>query len=224
MQYVQDYDETFPVGVYNDSGSGVGWAGQIYPYVKNRGVYTCLDDNRYSANEPDSLVSYAINIGITRTGYGGVSGSLPAMNAPARTVLLCEVSGVPVRPANAAIAGTDISVSYNNNSASTEGYGVYAYPGFGFGGLFNTGFMGGNKDPNQWGYHQVKDRPKGCHSEGSHFILADGHVKWYRGDAVSNGNNAASATDPQVGYPNGYAAEGSQYSGPGAHAITFSVK
>ncbi|KAH0534176.1 hypothetical protein FGG08_007223 [Glutinoglossum americanum] len=224
MQYTQDYDETFPVGAYNDGGSGIGWAGEIYPYVKSTAVFTCMNDNRYDAVAPDTLVSYAINIGVTRDGYGGVYGSLPAIGAPARTVLLCEVSGVPVRPDNVGVAGTDISVSYSNNSASTEGYGIYAYPGFGFGGQFNTGFMGGNNFPGQWGYHQFVDRPLGCHSEGSNFILADGHVKWYRGSSVSNGNNATNATDAQNGYPSGYAAEGTQYAGTGAHAITFSVK
>src|ERR1035438_8303880 len=48
-QYVQDNDETYPVGAKNSNYSagdhfGVGWAGAIYPYVKSTGLYVCPDD------------------------------------------------------------------------------------------------------------------------------------------------------------------------------------
>src|SRR5450755_2936949 len=49
-QYVQDNDETMPAGAkspfYLDcgDGSGAGWAGNVYPYVKSIGAYACPDD------------------------------------------------------------------------------------------------------------------------------------------------------------------------------------
>ncbi|MEO7718920.1 MAG: DUF1559 domain-containing protein [Capsulimonas sp.] len=217
LQYVQDSDETYPVGVGND-GAGLGWAGQIYPFVKSKGVYTCPDDSSYQASGQDSLVSYAINMAVTRSGNGGVAGSLPALNSPAKTVLLCEVTGIPARPGNGS-GGTDISGAFGNYSAGTEGYAVYAFPGYGSGGKFDTGYMGGHSDPAQYGYSSFGNRP-GRHTDGSNFLLSDGHVKWYKGAAVSNGNSPANATDAQ----NGTNAEGTDYSGTGAHAVTFSSR
>src|SRR5436190_15559888 len=49
LQYTQDYDEMLPAG-YNGvppAGNGfwgTGWAGCIYPYVKNGQVYVCPND------------------------------------------------------------------------------------------------------------------------------------------------------------------------------------
>jgi prepilin-type N-terminal cleavage/methylation domain-containing protein/prepilin-type processing-associated H-X9-DG protein len=45
LQYVQDYDETYPLGV--DFHTYVSWADRIYPYVKSTGAYKCPD---YSGN------------------------------------------------------------------------------------------------------------------------------------------------------------------------------
>src|SRR5215469_16047426 len=47
IQYYQDYDENFPCGTAGAAAwprAGIGWAGQIYPYVKSPGVYACPDD------------------------------------------------------------------------------------------------------------------------------------------------------------------------------------
>ena len=39
----------------------------------------------------------------------------------------------------------------------------------------------------------------GRHSDGSNFLLADGHLKWLRGSQVSCGNSATNATNPETG-------------------------
>src|SRR5579871_1840442 len=39
--YSQDYDEKNPNGVNWYYPGGNGWAGQVYPYVKNLQIYTC---------------------------------------------------------------------------------------------------------------------------------------------------------------------------------------
>jgi prepilin-type N-terminal cleavage/methylation domain-containing protein/prepilin-type processing-associated H-X9-DG protein len=36
--YLQDYDETFPIG---SSAGGYSWARQVHPYIKNAGVFSC---------------------------------------------------------------------------------------------------------------------------------------------------------------------------------------
>src|ERR1035437_5810752 len=47
MQYAQDYDERFPCGyeqVNLPITYGLGWGGEVYPYVKSTGVFTCASD------------------------------------------------------------------------------------------------------------------------------------------------------------------------------------
>src|SRR3982751_5344949 len=53
-QYVQDYDEMLPMGAWGTTVNGVSvgsrWYRDIYPYVKNLGVYVCpskADDTGY---------------------------------------------------------------------------------------------------------------------------------------------------------------------------------
>jgi prepilin-type processing-associated H-X9-DG protein len=52
----------------------------------------------------------------------------------------------------------------------------------------------------------------GLHTDGSNFAMADGHVKWMRGTAVSPGYIAQSAANgqdvPSVGYAAGTGASG----------------
>jgi len=52
IQYVQDYDETYPAGyLYSTgapnnwpAGSGCSWSQQLWPYVKAKGAFVCPDD------------------------------------------------------------------------------------------------------------------------------------------------------------------------------------
>src|SRR5438045_9113804 len=43
LQYTQDYDEMLPFG-NGGASSAVGWAGQMYPYVKSTQLYKCPND------------------------------------------------------------------------------------------------------------------------------------------------------------------------------------
>lgn len=62
LQYVQDYDDTYPAGDLAGSVPGRGWAGQLYPYVKSTGVFTCPDDTT-AAGTGYASISYVLNIG-----------------------------------------------------------------------------------------------------------------------------------------------------------------
>ena len=51
MQYVQDYDETYPYAYINTGGASAStsfgytqWTGMIQPYVKNEGIFVCPSD------------------------------------------------------------------------------------------------------------------------------------------------------------------------------------
>lgn len=143
---------------------------------------------------------------------------MAAMTAPVKTVLLFECAGIGAQPANV----NDASSNYNNYSVTGEGFDVYAFHfgtnNYGHGGEYATGYMGGRG--NAGNAKGQFPSPTGRHLDGSNFLMGDGHVKWFRGDAVSTGNVATNSTDPQGDNP----AEGTEYGGPGAHAVTFSTK
>jgi len=214
-QYTQDYDEKLPLGV-NGNLYGQGWAGQIYPYVKNTQIYTCPSDTTTASSAGDSVVSYAYNVVIIRSDAGGLGPSIAALQAPTKTLMLFECSGIPARPAN----GSDASNQNGNYSAIGEGGGLYAYTTISSGGgTYATGWLGA-RTPSSTGHAAQWPDREGRHLETSNFLMADGHVKALRGDAVSSGNNAANAGDAQ---DSGHA-ESVSYGGAGAHAVTFSTK
>jgi len=90
---------------------------------------------------------------------------------------------------------------------------------------FVTGVLGGRASGGGAGnYGHYIDPSPGRHSEGSNYLLADGHVKWYRGSQVSSGFNAKNATDPQDNQADDAAAlaAGTEDS-TNRYAITFSA-
>ena len=226
LQYVQDYDETFPNGICRNQGPskgrwggqvwpGEGWAGQCYPYVKNVGLYACPDDRgaRAASGPGDHPVSYGYNINLV-TGGGGEDAEqgedetppglpLAALSAPAKTVLLFEVSGVWANVTderegarNGGIEGRHFSASgngldnrlYGQKDWSTNVENQYA-----------TGYLGG-RQPYDRAATQFADAD-GRHGDGSNFLLADGHVRWLRGAVVSSGLDAEAETCHQDNRP-----------------------
>jgi len=213
VQYSQDNDETNPPGLYNASATiipiGAGWAGSIYPYVKSTGVYKCPDDSNSQVTDPtvntviDYPVSYAMNINLSG---GGSGGTIAAQQAPASTVLLCEVTGAAspfsssntegvssanttALPLSPAVDGLDANMStapadmINASSGLPYGTGTSAYYL-----KYQTGLMGGLPATTTTDYVQAT----GLHTDGSNFLAADGHVKWLRGASVSPGHNGVS--------------------------------
>jgi len=248
VQYVQDYDETFPSGYYTPGGglvtSGVNWGADIFPYVKTNELFVCPDDYNNINNEasgPDHI-SYAENAGINlpATNNGKFIGATSEFTESSRTVLLFECAN-----------------TYGNleNPQADTGYGSAVGYGLGSdmswevnhgGGWYATGLMGGRPgtvvtDPDAADSQAIGPEqglfqyPTGRHLDGSNFLLADGHVKWFQGAQVSPGISGFSGTyanpvpitnQPQfynTSYPTNSFAEGATYSGATAHAITFSV-
>ncbi len=223
-QYTQDSDELMP---YGDNGSGRGWAGRIYPFVKSAGVYKCPDDptNAPTVNgQPrpndkltDSVVSYGLN---AMLGGGQPGGALAGQSAPSNTVMLWEArrgEGDFVTPQ------TDI-VSPSGNGGDccagwidTNGGNSNTDPNY------DTGVMGAPPRTNNIAWYG--GRTVGRHADGSVFVMADGHAKWLRPTQVSpgNSNNNPSCPQDQAGTPctsnNGVAAG----TGNSVFAATFSA-
>ncbi len=239
LQYVQDYDERYPTGYYWTAWvivdrSGMNWATDIYPYIKTKQLFICPNEstNKIDLGGPDR-VSYAINASLNMPNYfnGAYVGTVSSLNATAKTVMLFEC---------AATTGNldDIYAQSGYGSAASYGLpGTFRWQVGGGGGWYATGFMGGRSgnvapDPNAklslaFGEPAYFQYPTGRHLEGSNFLMADGHVKWLKGDAVSTGISAtdpkqAQNTDPS--FPTLTSrAEGTEYGGANPHAVTFSV-
>ena len=194
IQYVQDYDETYPCGnAFNwpgDSWSaacsvpGAGWAGPIYGYVKSIGVFVCPDDSNTSTSTMTgsgfNICSYAYNSNLTNL-------SAAKCTAVSKTVMLFEVEQciAPLSsPSKDGYSGTgdfDYKVSGVNGWSTVNGaYGAVQAP---------VGPLGGectiNIGPTR-------------HGTGSLFLMADGHVKYLLGNLVSPGANNTSSTADQT--------------------------
>ena len=221
-QYTQDNDEKFPMctdpaGVYSDNNNWteMGWAGRIYSYAKSTGLYKCPDDSTATvaatATTPTLVpISYGYNCNIPALNpANGIGGALSQLNGPSNTILLFEVTGVVADPTNPQEISSSGDYAVYQDSLDT-----YA-PGGPAKGVGNpvTGQMP------QTGSPGLTFSKQAVHSGGSNFLLADGHVKWLRGSAVSPGQKAVNATDPQGGGGNPYNAAGTQNS---TYAATFS--
>jgi prepilin-type N-terminal cleavage/methylation domain-containing protein/prepilin-type processing-associated H-X9-DG protein len=188
LQYTQDYDEQIPIRVagINSDGSQdlqvTGWAGRIYPYIKSTGAYKCPDDTSAAT------VSYMFNVAFENSPYMNQS----AWSAPASTVLLTETASLSAASAWA------YDITTPTETRSPRMYDDVGGPDPNLGGtVFGAaGPLGGRAFNSAW-----QQAATGRHTDGSNFLLADGHVKWLRGAAVSNGFTPAQSSCNQDDNP-----------------------
>jgi prepilin-type N-terminal cleavage/methylation domain-containing protein/prepilin-type processing-associated H-X9-DG protein len=237
-QYYQDYDEVSPNGTYRSGPIG-GWAGQIQPYTKSSAVFRCPSDAK-TVLASDKPSSYGMNSNFALGGNGQASPPIPntsvaisAMTAPASTVLLFEVEGNTNVDVSQYLEGP-YTLNYNSSpfgNGSIQGYspsggGTFAScppPNAASTLKYATGYMG-SRDPGT-AYSCFYTGPTGRHTDGSNFLMADCHAKWFRGAQVSSGRNATSETAVEQNYMYGNAA-GTSGTLPGGVtcAATFSIK
>ena len=239
IQYVQDYDELLPCGraaIYNPPQfSGVGWAAEIYSYVKSRDVFTCPDDTtQRNVSYPTCYpVSYGMNanIGPAKSHASTVSVVWTKLASPSSTVLICEERGdlvdvtINPEPSNTWRASPVTNGVYGaDDNPNLPAYGPFDYNDSG---TLATGYLG------RGGFARYSTGPicnvfpgtaDGAHSVAANYAFCDGHVKWLKGDQVSSGQNAVNATDAQQAGTNSLAvkAAGTAGSDNPAFAATFS--
>jgi prepilin-type N-terminal cleavage/methylation domain-containing protein/prepilin-type processing-associated H-X9-DG protein len=185
MMYVQDYDETFPLGVQEDWNNS--WPTAVQPYVKSLGIFRCPDDGDltqvdWTVGWAGVPISYATNgfqqwngstwqvfglIGVSQAwmGSGAAGRGMAIVNRPADTILLAEKHNREVRR--------------SGGTGNLSGWG----PGNTLTGVNWWNWVGPGEVPN--GTLAVNAAyPNGRngavsfkHNERSNFVFADGHAK-----------------------------------------------
>lgn len=215
MQYVQDNDEYFPSGYVSTSSIGkpaAGWAGSVQPYIKSTGLMKCPDDSTTAT--VGVPISYALNSNLA----GAQShGSIASLTAPTSTVLSFEVAndtsditkidegiGVSNAPCSAVGNGLDLRL-YSACRISDQALGIATYA---------TGYL-----HNYGGTNSQFPSDKGRHTDGSNFLLCDGHVKWFRPEKISAGS---AADDPSQIEDNNVSIDNAAGTSVSSFAATFS--
>jgi prepilin-type N-terminal cleavage/methylation domain-containing protein/prepilin-type processing-associated H-X9-DG protein len=201
IQYVQDFDERWPNGNGDCNNiPGRGWVGQLWPYIKAKGAVACPSDlNANVAN-----FSYGYNTAVAGNGQSatyivGAAGQfcnsgngfntvgVPPMSSqftsPARTVLLYEMQS------NFGTSSWTPATDYQSAASYGEGVGMFSNNEW-----LQTGQMRGDIPVigaiTTTGYLRSID---GRHNGGSNFVLTDGHVKWFKPNNVSAGQNVSTS-------------------------------
>jgi prepilin-type N-terminal cleavage/methylation domain-containing protein/prepilin-type processing-associated H-X9-DG protein len=188
LQYEQDYDERLPSGSNSVSNPtpqypGIGWGGQVYPYVKSTGVYKCPDDPT-SANGLSVPVSYADN-------YATAAYSVPQLQLPSLTIQLIETQGAqavvtdPLETGSITKSPSDLSdnlvyaTGANPNAFGCCGGAVAGGQPMKYTTGLVTVLAGDGMTPGTRG-----NDGGARHTDGANYAFSDGHVKYVRGGFV----------------------------------------
>lgn len=158
LQYLQDYDETFPVDTYDNQNTW--WGVYVQPYVKNTSIWRCpsrpnatLTQNTANSNQ---YSAYGINWFFLGTQYSGWQFTLDGQTYT--SVRSCNLAAVTHPTQTIMVAES----SYYNGNLNNDGviYAVYP-PGLTFW-------------PWALPYGDLSNR----HSGGGNIVYCDGHAKW----------------------------------------------
>ncbi len=187
LQYAQDNDETYPGVNTNSFFQGVGWGGQIFPYVKSVGVYKCPDD-------PTSTSGTSVPVSYAYSALVSFSRNLGTMTSPARTVMLSECQGAQAVLTNSLETGSvwkcPVDYGANGNLLTVDSSG-------------NVQFGGPPNDPIKSVAAPLLDITYNnqtlphVHTDASNWLFADGHVKYVRGTMISGLRSPEDNAAPQ---------------------------
>ena len=196
IQYVQDNDEKYPCQPYDGitTYGHSGWAGKLYPYLKTTQIFVCPDDSTKAIGilKPISYgMNYNFSTEVVRARFGVSNLGMPsvAVTNPPVTVLLFEGYGSHVD-----LTDPDEIVSGTGNGAGNLGHASQSLFTGDYGSRWATGVFPNRSEMvlgNSWGNSPT---PYGIHLEGSNYLAADGHVKWFKPDSISAGADACNPT------------------------------
>ena len=183
MQYVQDYDETYPQQYWTTQwvpNNGSYWLSCMYPYIKSAGAFMCPDLQQlnwaytlnYGSTPPGVSTCYVLNWYISDRNVGGVHTPimLSRITSPSTIFALAEGPGLQGGVTGSAIPYSGCYQLTNDNW--TE---VYQ----------NQSLCPDNTTSNC-------ARISFPHSNGSNYLYCDGHVKWVS-QSIAGANNVGAA-------------------------------
>lgn len=162
LQYVQDYDERFPMFDHrlNGNTSSLYWRANVQPYMKNTQVFRCPSDTDTGNDSNGQPRSYCVNErffawgGNAASPASGATVNISSMVDPAGTLMGCE---------QVALYLAQIRDWVPNDSSQ------------------QVGFLGQGAT--------ITSVPKPpIHTDGINVFFGDGHVKWLKSQAVADSN------------------------------------
>lgn len=176
LQYIQDYDEVYPMH-YNGTER---WPQTMNPYIKSTQVFDCpsradfkFDGTYASAGQ----VAYGMNYWLNSYFYPSSSQKgikVSSLQRPTETVWIAEINGVTKKtPASTYSYQAYPSWFGSKNNPSSATYG------------FNIDPATGEETPNRLGTR---------HFQGLNVIWGDGHAKWTQREVLENDTGTTSTT------------------------------
>ena len=171
IQYTQDYDEFYPVAFHRTSGTNnyqsnaneTGWAWDVQPYIKSVQVFHCPSVGTEQVWPASATTGQSI-VGATDYAYNrNIGFQAPAVTFP-----------TPPTPSAANGSVNQATLTYVSNTLM-----VYHFVPNGTGSS-----TPGNTCVGPTQAAQIDSGGVGncrIHLEGSNYLFADGHVKWYKG-------------------------------------------
>ncbi|RYG69274.1 DUF1559 domain-containing protein [bacterium] len=158
LQYVQDYDERFPVISMSNTVAPYGWADAIQPYLKSTQIFKCPSYTGTTGDNPNAVgyttywMNKALNYGSNASDASGMVQS--ALLNTSLTILHGDGGG----------ASPNTTARFNVNGCAGAGAALaLATACGGTTGLATTLGNGGQQ-----------------HLEGIGLSFTDGHAKWYK--------------------------------------------
>lgn len=178
MQYVQDYDETYPQGGFSASNQGPAaaaidrWYKIVAPYTKNTVIRACPSAKTKVVATTNYGTNYGIHGDICKYGASGLS--LAAINNTAGTLLLSDAQNIDLNTANRA----DTSTWLNAEPNTLVDWDVKGLRFTGGTSYFTTATN--TNSNNRW--------PSPRHTGGTNVAYCDGHSKWMKIEQLTGVN------------------------------------
>lgn len=194
-QYIQDYDETLPMGGYDATGRSSRWQRDIYPYIKSVGVFSCPSETRDVINGvntnfapvyqtetttkpagPSYNGAYAVNANWFGYAQSSAGSAFPIadMKDSAGTFIICEAAQLDTTKVTGASSVDGLNPdNWNKDVTKYADFQMVPPTPRGATGQYNRYASDDSSGNNS-------RRPVPRHNGGLNVIYADGHAKWSR--------------------------------------------